>query len=123
MRKLSQKKNSRFVQNFLKSKDTFEDVLDEDKLIKDIAEKDLLNGEKFYQSYQDRKNNLPWYVKLYIHLRRSSVNPILLVNDRNRIKNMQLEACKGEVQVKSSIEQAIINDLKQENVTGEPTDY
>ena len=36
---------------------------------------------------------------------------------------MQLEACKGEVQVKSSIEQAIINDLKQENVTGEPTDY
>ena len=122
MRKLSQK-NSRFVQNFLKSKDTFEDVLDEDKLIKDIAEKDLLNGEKFYQSYQDRKNNLPWYVKLYIHLRRSSVNPILLVNDRNRIKNMQLEACKGEVQVKSSIEQAIINDLKQENVTGEPTDY
>ena len=62
--------------------------------------------------YKERRDLLPWYVKLYIYLRRTIINPILLLNDRNRIKNMNLEASKGEVSIKSSIEQAIINDLK-----------
>jgi hypothetical protein len=44
------------------------------------------------------------HVKLYIYLRKNTVNPILLVNDRNRIKNMLLDASKGEVMIKSSIE-------------------
>ena len=73
--------------------------------------------------YKERRDLLPWYVKLYIYLRRNIINPILLLNDRNRIKNMNLEASKGEVSIKSSIEQAIINDLKQEFASGEKTTF
>jgi len=61
--------------------------------------------------YHERRNLLPWYAKFYIYLRRNIINPILLINDRNRIKNMLIEAHRGEVMIKSSIEQAIINDL------------
>lgn len=75
-----------------------------------------------YHSYQERRELLPWYVKLYIYLRRNVINPILLVNDRNRIKNMLLDASNGEVMIKSSIEQSIINDLKQEAINGETCD-
>lgn len=86
--------------------------MDEDKVVNEIAEQDELNGEKILSMYKERRDLLPWYVKLYIYLRRTIINPILLLNDRNRIKNMNLEASKGEVSIKSSIEQAIINDLK-----------
>ena len=55
-------------------------------------------------------------------MRNSCVNPILFVNDKERISEIQKDMQKGEVSVPSSLELAMKKDAQIEFESGQPTD-
>lgn len=57
---------------------------------------------------------MSWCVRSYIYLRQRLVNPIVLINDRERIKTLVRDTEKGDIYVMSSIEAAIIRDIEFE---------
>ena len=42
-------------------------------------------AEKFYQMYREKKDNLNIIIKLYLNMRRVLIDPVLLVNDKQKI--------------------------------------
>lgn len=69
-------------------------------------------ADKFYQMYREKKDNLSLFIKLYLNLRRVLIDPVLLVNDKEKIKEMLKDLHKGEIKIRSTIELAIIEDIK-----------
>ena len=61
-------------------------------------------------------------VWIYLKLRKYCVNPILFVNNKARMKAVLEDMERGETQVRSSIEYAMLNDIKTELITGKPSD-
>lgn len=64
--------------------------------------------KEFKGLYVKKKKNLSCCVQLYIQLRQSLVNPILLLNDRRRIRTYLSETKNGETVLYSSIEDAML---------------
>ena len=69
-------------------------------------------AEKFYQMYREKKDNLNIIIKLYLNMRRILIDPVLLVNDKQKIQDMLKDLRKGEIKIRSTIELAIIEDIK-----------
>lgn len=84
--------------------------------------KELLDKE-FKTLYVKKKKNLSCCVQLYVQLRQSLVNPILLLNDRRRIRTYLNETRAGETVLYSSIEDALFKDVRLELNTGKETTY
>lgn len=64
---------------------------------------------------------MTWGVKLYLRLRKVLINPIMLVNDRLTVQKIRQEMKKGDIKIKSTIESAILDDLKTEFLTNSPS--
>lgn len=71
--------------------------------------------------FKEKKQNLSFFVFLYIRLRKKCVNPILFANDVERMEAIRKDMKEGSTQVMSSIESALLNDLRIEELTGKPT--
>ena len=69
-------------------------------------------AEKFYQMYREKKDNLNIIIKLYLNMRRMLIDPVLVVNDKQKIQDMLKDLRKGEIKIRSTIELAIIEDIK-----------
>jgi SNF2 family DNA or RNA helicase len=61
---------------------------------------------------QKKKKELNIFVWLYLKLRKYCINPILFVNNSERMKAILKEMNSGETQIRSSIEHAMLNDIK-----------
>jgi hypothetical protein len=92
------------------------------------SEVDYLNfgGDGQLQEYRkaklkEKKQQLPLLVFLYIRLRKKCVNPILFANDVNRMEAIRKDMREGSTQVRSSIEYAMLDDIKSEELTGVAT--
>lgn len=70
---------------------------------------------------KEKKQQLPLLVFIYIRLRKKCVNPILFANDVSRMEAIRKDMKEGSTQVRSSIEYAMLNDIKSEEQTGVPT--
>jgi len=71
--------------------------------------------------FKEKKRSLSFFVFIYIRLRKKCVNPILFANDVERMEAIKKDMKDGSTQVMSSIESAMLNDLKIEELTGQPT--
>jgi hypothetical protein len=77
-------------------------------------------GSQMYKIYKEKKEKMNLCVKFYLKL-RTNVKVIFVKKQAELIKmyqNLKL----GDVKVKSVIEQAIIDDIKQQVKTGKPTE-
>lgn len=70
---------------------------------------------------KEKKQSLSFFVFLYIRLRKKCVNPILFANDVEKMEAIKKDMKEGSTQVMSSIESALLNDLRIEELTGKPT--
>jgi hypothetical protein len=70
---------------------------------------------------QKKKKELNIFVWLYLKLRKYCINPILFVNNSERMKTILKEMNSGETQIRSSIEHAMLIDVKEEFITGKST--
>ena len=61
-------------------------------------------------------------VIIYLYIRHLFVNPILFVDNPEQIKTILEDMKKGETFVRSTIEYAILNDIKVELLESKSTD-
>jgi hypothetical protein len=86
-------------------------------------EDDIVNlNQSRKKMFDQRKKRLSWCVRSYIFLRETLVNPIILINDRERIKSIVEATKKGGTVILSSIEMAIIKDIEHEMVFGKTSE-
>lgn len=62
--------------------------------------------------FKAKRRKLNCCVRLYMYVRRKAGNPIIFVNNKERMKGVLNDMQNGETQVLSSIEYAILNDVK-----------
>ena len=70
---------------------------------------------------KEKKEKLNIFVWIYLKLRKFCVNPILFVNNKERMQAVLDDMHSGETQVRSSVEYAMLNDIKIELLTGKST--
>jgi hypothetical protein len=71
--------------------------------------------------FKDKKGKLDTMVYLYLYIRKRAVNPILFINDKQKMESELKNINKGETKVMSSIENAMLNDVKIQMKTGNET--
>jgi len=83
---------------------------------------DEASAHRLYCRYEEKRKQIGILVWVYLKLRNNLTNPILMVNDKVHLAQILSDTRSGEVKVRSTIEQALIADLKQDLVSGEATD-
>ena len=71
--------------------------------------------------FKEKKQQLGIFVWTYLKLRKKCVNPILFVNSHERMKEVMEDMRLGSTKARSSIEGAMMKDIDQELITGNPT--
>ena len=71
--------------------------------------------------FKEKKMRLTFMVRLYLYIRKRSVNPILFVNDKQKMESELKNIKKGETKVLSSIQKAMLDDAKIQIKTGKET--
>jgi hypothetical protein len=84
---------------------------------------DAKKAAEYYQKYREKKENISLGIKLYLMLRLSTIDPIMLVNDRLTVHNILADMKRGEIKIRSTIENAILDDLKTEFLMGTASTY
>ena len=89
------------------------DSKDQDLVSESIGNLILSPFEKeLKQVFKDKKKKLGIMIQLYLYIRKRCVNPILFINDRQKIETELKNINKGETKILSSIENAMLADSK-----------
>ena len=102
------------VAKYYKREHTLGEILEEG----DLAQQQATES---YRKYKLKKEEMSYFVQFYLYIRRRSVNPIQLETDKRIISRMVNELHGGAIELRSSIERALINDLRTELLTGRET--
>lgn len=71
--------------------------------------------------FLEKVKNLPVLVRFYIFLRGSLINPIIMIDDRERINDILMATKNGGTKILSSVELAVIKDIEHQIVHGKST--
>ena len=69
-------------------------------------------SDKIKQQFKEIKRNLPFCARQYLKLRKWGLNPILFVNNKNHINEVIDKVKTGETKILTSIESAILDDIR-----------
>ena len=101
---------------------TLRNVYEEDFGSESIGNLILTPQEKEMKKlFKEKKMRLTFMVRLYLYIRKRSVNPILFVNDKQKMESELKNIKKGETKVLSSIQKAMLDDAKIQIKTGKET--
>lgn len=100
---------------------TNEDIYDPADGVEILNYKSQFRDNNFKQKYLKKKKELSILAKSYIYLRQKTVNPILLAKSKEKLRQITEDAKRGDINLMSSIEYSMIDDVDSEIKTGIPT--